>query len=74
MKRGRGNTDRTGPPDDEAYGYRSNRAATLLKTLPANDTYDLSVCEKREVVIVRRRSDGAIVMVVKGNSAILRPV
>ena len=73
MKVTRGSTDLLGPRRDlESYGYR--RGTTFVSELPADTECYLEIDEKRDAVIVRRRSDKAIVMVVKRDAVILKPV
>ena len=68
MKRGTDRTQDTG----EAYGYR--RGLRFVADLPAREDYEIEIDEKRGAVIVRRKSDKAIVMVVKGDRVILKVV
>lgn len=70
-----GSTDLpTGPRRNlESYGYR-RQGLTFAAELPADTECYLEIDEKRDAMIVRRRFDKAIVMVVKRDQVILKPV
>ena len=68
MKRSGRSSDSSGP-SQEAYGYR--RSGGMYVAQPG---YYLDHDEKRDCLIVRRRSDDAILMVVKGDRVILKVV
>lgn len=76
MKRSSGSapTGPTGPRRDvEAYGLR-RRGLRFIEDLPTRDEYTVETDAKRGAVIVRRKSDKAIVMVCKGDRCIMKVV
>jgi hypothetical protein len=72
MKRSGGNSD-SGGPAQEAYGLRRRRLR-YIEDLPTNVDYDIEPDVKRGAVIVRRRRDRKIVLVMRGDRVILKPV
>ena len=76
MKMTGGSTDGEMPrPRRDLDSYLKRRdGLNFISELPANTECYLEVDEKRDCVIVRRKSDQQIVMVVKGDRIILKAV